>query len=43
MKTKKPYSKPKLTIHGDVKEITFGFRTGNQDVPLGGGGGFLPS
>jgi hypothetical protein len=43
MKTKKPYSKPKLTVHGDVKEITFGFRIGNQDAPLGGGGGFLPS
>ncbi|HEY9729751.1 MAG TPA: lasso peptide [Chroococcales cyanobacterium] len=43
MKTKKSYSKPKLTVHGDIKEITFGFRAGNQDSPLGGNGGFVPS
>jgi hypothetical protein len=43
MKTKKTYSKPKLTLHGDVSKITFGFRTGNQDAPFGGNGGFVPS
>jgi hypothetical protein len=25
MKTKKPYSKPQLIVHGDVSKITYGF------------------
>jgi hypothetical protein len=40
MKTKKPYSKPKLTIHGDVSKITLGGLGGDEEGVFGGPGGF---
>ncbi|HEY9872186.1 MAG TPA: lasso peptide [Candidatus Obscuribacterales bacterium] len=32
---KKPYSTPKLIVHGDVEKITLGGNLANSDVPSG--------
>lgn len=35
MKTKKPYSKPQLIVHGDVSKITRGFERNGADALTG--------
>ena len=34
---KEPYAAPKLTVHGDVDEITQMLEVGEEDTPMGGG------
>lgn len=34
--TKKPYTTPRLIIHGDIKRITHGGGAGNEDLDLTG-------
>lgn len=39
---KKTYSKPELTIHGNVEEITLSASSKNTDVPNGNDGTAFP-
>lgn len=40
--TKKVYTKPELTIHGNVEEITLASNLANSDVPAGTPGTAFP-
>jgi hypothetical protein len=37
-RSKRQYSKPQLSIHGSVEDLTKGAGGGDQDAPVGAGG-----
>ena len=39
---KKPYTTPKMTVHGDIEEITLQGVLQNADVPIGTNNAFPP-